>query len=108
MTCKALSLECLETEVLLVLCVSAKKLSYEDTIKLDLELHKRYKEVPPSLRMGRLSSSITDEAHMVMWRLNIELMYQRSLCVLHRDHLSHHRSNPSFDYPRRICTNAAL
>ncbi len=108
MTCKALSPACLENEGLLVLCVSAKKPSYEDTIKLDLKLHEMYKEVPPSLKTRLLSSSVTDEAHMVMWRLNIELMSQRSLCVLHRDHLSHHHSNPSFDYPRRTCTNAAL
>ena len=88
--------------------LSFKKPSYADTMKLDSELHKMYQTVPPSLRMKPLSSSITDEPYMIMWRLNIDLLYQRSLCVLHRDYLSQNRSDPSFDYARNTCANAAL
>ena len=89
--------------------LSLKKQPYEITMKLDNELWEAHKEVPPSLQMRPLSSSlITDEAFMIFWRLNVELMHQRGICVLHREYLSHKRSDPSFDDSRVKCTQAAL
>ena len=88
--------------------LSLKKPSYEDTMRIDNELLEMYKEVPQSLRMRPLSSSITDEAYQIFWRLNIDLLYQRSLCVLHRCYLSNNRTDDFFNYSRTNCTNAAL
>ena len=88
--------------------LSLKTPSYEETMKLDGELHKTHGDVPPSLRLRPLGSSFTDEAYMVLNRPNAELLYLKSLCVLHRNYLSHDRSNPAFDYSRNVCTDAAL
>ena len=89
--------------------LSLKKQPYETTLKLDNELCEIKKEVPPSLQMRPLSSSsITDEAYMIFWRLNVEMMHHRGICVLHREYLSHERSDPSFDISRLRCTHAAL
>jgi hypothetical protein len=43
-----------------------------------------------------------------MIRLNIELLYLRSICVLHRRYLSSEKSDPIYNYSRKICTEAAL
>ncbi|KAL6720764.1 hypothetical protein ACLMJK_002689 [Lecanora helva] len=88
--------------------LSLRARSYEDCLEIDHQLHEMHKQVPPSLQYKKLSSSIMDETYLIMWRLNVDLLYQRSLCVLHREYISHHRSNSIFDYSRETCTNAAL
>jgi len=88
--------------------LSLKTPSYEDTMKLDQELHAACLVVPPSLRMKPLGRLLSDQPHMILNRMNIELSYLKSLCILHRMYLSHERSNPTFSYSRKTCTDAAL
>jgi hypothetical protein len=88
--------------------LALKPTSHEATMKLDRAIHETHVDIPPSLRMRSLSSQFMDPAYVIMNRLNIDQMYLRCLCVLHRKYLSQHRSDPTFDYPRRTCTDAAL
>lgn len=88
--------------------LSLKTTSYEETLKLDAELRKKHVDAPPSLQMRPLGSSVTDPPYMILNRLNIDMLFLKSLCVLHRYYLSHDRSNPEFDYSRNACTDAAL
>ncbi|KAF6241377.1 hypothetical protein HO173_000087 [Letharia columbiana] len=88
--------------------LSFKISSYEDTMKLDAELEETHKDVPPSLRMRPLALSFTDQPYMILNRLYSDLLYLKSICVLHRKYLSQDRSDPSFGYSRRVCGDAAL
>ena len=88
--------------------LSLKVQSYDETMKLDNLLHEMHENVPPSLRMRSISSSIVDEPYMILWRLNIDLLYQKSLCVLHQEYISQHRSDPAYDYSRKTCITTAL
>lgn len=88
--------------------LSFKDSSYEDTMKLDAELEDAHKDVPPSLRMRRLALSFTDQPYMILNRLYSDLVYLKSVCVLHREYLSQNRSDPSFGYSRRVCGEAGL
>ena len=88
--------------------LSLKRRSYDETMRLDAELREMYKDTPPSLRMKPLKSSIMDDSYTIMSRLNISLMYLRSLCILHRGYINYDRSNPTFEYSRKSCTDAAL
>ncbi|KAK3171834.1 hypothetical protein OEA41_003918 [Lepraria neglecta] len=88
--------------------LSLQNPSYEGTLKLDGELREINAAVPPSLRMRPLGSSFTDQTYEILNRLNIEQLYLKSLCILHRKYLSHDRSNPAFIYSRRTCTDAGL
>lgn len=45
---------------------------------------------------------------MILNRVYIDILYLKTLCVLHRNYLSHDRSNPAFEYSRKTCTDAAL
>ena len=82
--------------------------SYEEIMKLDAELCKAHEDVPPSLRMRPLALSFTDQPYMILNRLYSDLVYLKSVCVLHRRYLSENRSDPSFSYSRRVCGDAAL
>lgn len=88
--------------------LSFKSPSYEDTMKLDTELQEAHKDVPPSLRMRPLALSFTDQPYMILNRLYSDLVYLKSVCVLHRKYLTEDRSNPAFSYSRAVCGDAAL
>lgn len=81
---------------------------YQDVMQLDSELRHIRSEIPPSLVWKPLSSSITDETHAIMHRLNLELVYQKSVMILHRRYLSYDRSNPDYEYSRKACVSASL
>lgn len=87
--------------------LSLKRPSYENTMKLDQKLHELHEDVPPSLRTKPLASSFLEQAPKILFKLNIDLVYLESLCVLHRSYLSHDRSNPTYAYSRKTCMNAA-
>ena len=87
---------------------SFKSSSYEETMKLDAELDRAHKDVPPSLRLRPLALSFTDQPYMILNRLYSNLVYLKSVCVLHRKYLSQNRSDPFFNYSRRACGDAAL
>ncbi len=88
--------------------VSFRTSSYKETMKLDAELDKAHKEVPPSLRMKPMTLSFTDQPYMILNRLYSDLVYLKSVCVLHRKYLSENRSDPRYGYSRRVCRDAAL
>lgn len=88
--------------------LTLKMPSYEDTMKLDRELHEIHIDIPPSLKLKPLHSSFMDHPKDIMHRLNVHSMYLQCLCVLHRRYLTIERSNPNFDYSRRICVDSAL
>lgn len=80
---------------------------YQNVMQLDSELRQIRSEIPPSLVWRPLSSSITDETHAIMHRLNLELVYQKSVMILHRRYLSYDRSNPDYGYSRTACVTAS-
>ena len=82
--------------------------SHQDVMQLDDELLKIHSEIPPTLAWKPLSSSVTDETYAIMHRLNLELVYQKSMMILHRVYLSHERSNSAFAYSRNACINASM
>ena len=88
--------------------ISFRTSSYEETMKLDAELDRAHKEVPPSLRMKPMALSFTDQPYMILNRLYSDLVYLKSVCVLHRKYLSENRSDPRYGYSRRVCRDAAL
>ncbi|KAI5927388.1 fungal-specific transcription factor domain-containing protein [Camillea tinctor] len=83
--------------------------SYEDVIKLDDEIQQYHSQVPSSLQIRPIRSySFTDQTFDIMHRLMLELMYLKSLCVLHRPYLNREKDNPRYDRSRNTCREAAL
>ncbi|KAI4865857.1 fungal-specific transcription factor domain-containing protein [Hypoxylon rubiginosum] len=82
---------------------------YEEVTKLDDELHQYHAQVPPSLQIRPIRSySFTDHTYDIMHRLMLEMMYLKSLCVLHRPYLNRDKDNPRYDRSRNTCRDAAL
>jgi hypothetical protein len=88
--------------------LSLKNPPFEETMRIDKELRDAHLLVPESLRMRPLTFSFVDQSYIILHRLNVEVLYLRSTCVLHRKYLVYERSNPSYEYSRITCLAAAL
>ncbi|KPM36672.1 hypothetical protein AK830_g9907 [Neonectria ditissima] len=82
---------------------------YEETMALNAELEAFYESIPPCYRIRSIrSTAFTDEGYTIMHRLILELMFRKTLCVLHRRYLSVEKDEVRFSGSRDICRDAAM
>ncbi|KAH8803624.1 hypothetical protein F5884DRAFT_682931 [Xylogone sp. PMI_703] len=86
---------------------SLVKMPYEEVTRLDKYLQDAQASLPPFLKTRPMSLSITDSADVIMQRYNIDLLYQKSRCVLHRKYLTDVHSDQRYSHSRRTCIDAA-
>ena len=82
--------------------------SYEETMSFDQQLRDIRASHPPLLQMRPFQESARDPANLIMQRIGLELVYLRSLFVLHRRFIARGRDNPRYAYSRRTCIDASL
>lgn len=78
---------------------------YDRVMELDTEIRQALAAVPQPMKHKPMAQSFADPPHVIMLRLSIELLYQKSLCVLHRKYLTQGSSSP---YSRNVCSAAAM
>ncbi|OJJ73710.1 hypothetical protein ASPBRDRAFT_53837 [Aspergillus brasiliensis CBS 101740] len=76
--------------------------------QLDKRLNESYAAIPVCLQFRSVSESVTASPHIIMLRYNLEILYQKTRCILHRKSLSEGRSNFRYAESRRICLDAAV
>jgi hypothetical protein len=67
--------------------LSSRKTAYENVELLDREVRNMHAKVPPVLRTRSFADSAADSPFLIMTRLYIDMIYQKSLCVLHRSYM---------------------
>ncbi|KAK5174372.1 uncharacterized protein LTR77_001452 [Saxophila tyrrhenica] len=82
--------------------------SYDETMKFDQDLREARSTHPPLLKMRSFQESARDPANLIMQRLGLEMVYLRSLFVLHRRFIARGRENPRYAYSRRTCIDASM
>ncbi|KAL2831125.1 hypothetical protein BDW59DRAFT_140449 [Aspergillus cavernicola] len=87
---------------------STQPSSYQSILQLDSQLSEAYAAVPPHLQFRDVGQSVIDLPHIIMRRYSLEILYQKSRCILHRQHLVEGRSDPRYASSRRICVDAAM
>lgn len=80
---------------------------HEETAQLDERLQNVHSSLPAFLRIRTMNMSIMDPADLIMQRYNLELLYQKARCVLHRKYLIINRSDLRYAYSRWSCVDAA-
>ncbi|OKO93941.1 hypothetical protein PENSUB_12220 [Penicillium subrubescens] len=95
-----------DAEIISKVC-SVKGVPYQEVLRLDGKLKDLHANIPPPLKFRPLSESIADSPNTIMDRYNINLMYQKARCDLHRRYLAQHRLDPAYAYSRRDCLDAA-
>ncbi|KAL3265080.1 hypothetical protein ABHI18_000064, partial [Aspergillus niger] len=76
--------------------------------QLDKQLNESYAAVPVCLQFRSVSESVTASPRIVMLRYNLEILYQKTRCILHRKSLCEGRSDGRYAESRRICLDAAV
>lgn len=82
--------------------------SYPVTIDLDAKLRETYASIPETLKWRPINQSFTVSTGLIINRSTIELLYLKSVIVLHRRYLNTERHDPQREFSRRACINAAL
>ena len=65
-----------------------KEKTEEEIIELDQDIRKMHTTIPTILRTRSLSDSIAEDPFLIMTRIYIEMIYLKSLCVLHRKYMA--------------------
>ena len=82
--------------------------TYDKTISLDLEAREVYRKVPDLLQRRDVGQCFLDTSTRILERCNIELVYLKSIIILHRRFVTYEPATPSFETSRRACAEAAL
>lgn len=81
---------------------------YAKTISLDSELREKYETLPDILKRRNVSQSFMDSADLILERCTLELIYLKSIIVLHRRYIQKSPRHSHFEASRRFCIDAAL
>ena len=82
--------------------------SYGEVLDLDKRMREAYGLIPPALRVRPMDQSVTDTPEAIMCRFNLELLYLKSQCVLHRRFLNERQTDTRHTYSRKTCLEAAV
>ncbi|KUL91657.1 hypothetical protein ZTR_01259 [Talaromyces verruculosus] len=67
--------------------------SYQDTVQLDQQLNEAYAAAPSNLQFRGVDQSVTELPVIIIGRYNLDILYQKARCVLHRNYLHDGRSD---------------
>ncbi|KAL1883835.1 hypothetical protein VTK73DRAFT_7623 [Phialemonium thermophilum] len=80
---------------------------YDEIIRFDARLRQVKSELPPHLKLMPLEQ-LQDPLTLIIARFNIQLLYLKILCVLHRKYMSRARHNHRYVYSRRTAIEASM
>ncbi|KAI1467535.1 fungal-specific transcription factor domain-containing protein [Daldinia caldariorum] len=84
-----------------------KPVSYDDILQHDKKLREIKNEFPPHLKIRPLEGS-HDPVTLIIARFNLDILYQKIICMLHRKHMLRARQNPRYAHSRRSAIEASL
>ncbi|ETS86701.1 hypothetical protein PFICI_00529 [Pestalotiopsis fici W106-1] len=84
-----------------------RQATYDDILGHDRRLREILDELPPHLKMHPLEGS-HDPVTLLIARFNINLLYLKIMCMLHRKHMIRARQNPRYAHSRRSAVEASL
>lgn len=93
--------------ILQATCRVGKHVPYDEIIRFDAKLRQVMQELPPHLKLTPLEAS-HDPVTLIIARFNVDILYQKIMCLLHRQYLPKARQNPRYAHSRRSAIEASL
>lgn len=84
-----------------------KQVPYDEILRFDARLRELREELPPHLKMQSLEGS-PDPLTLIVARFNVDILYLKIMCLLHRKYIAPSRDNPRYAHSRRSAIEAAL
>jgi hypothetical protein len=85
-----------------------RQVTYDDIMRKDQKLRDIQADLPPYLKLRPLNESVLDTASLLMQRYYLDILYQKTLCVLHRRYIARSRTNPRYTHSRRTSIEASM
>ncbi|PYH98171.1 C6 transcription factor [Aspergillus ellipticus CBS 707.79] len=89
------------------LAYSRGPVTYEDALTIDRQLEEAHDQLPAIFKMRPLDQCIVDPSVLILRRYTLELLYQKSRCVLHRRYLGEVHTNVRYAFSRWVCMTAS-
>ena len=83
------------------------QVTYDEILRFDAELRELKAELPPHLKMRPLESS-RDALTLIIARFNIDILYLKIMCLLHRNFALRARHNSRYAHSRRSAIEASM
>ncbi|KAM5356284.1 hypothetical protein ACJ41O_002930 [Fusarium nematophilum] len=84
-----------------------KHVPYDEIIRFDAKLRQIMQELPPHLKLTSLEGS-HDPVTLIIARFNVDILYQKILCLLHRKYMPRARQSSRYAHSRRAAIEASL
>jgi hypothetical protein len=81
---------------------------YEEVLKLDASLREAYAKVPPQFRLDESEINVTDSSSTILKRFTVSVLFEKSLCMLHRKFLMKAGEHPKYQYSKQAGLDAAM
>ncbi|TAQ85030.1 hypothetical protein B7494_g6642 [Chlorociboria aeruginascens] len=88
--------------------VNGKAIGYDEVLKHDNRLRELKANMAPHLRLRPVEECMHDPATLLMQRFNVDILWQKTMCVLHRKYITRARQNPRYAHSRRACVDASM
>ncbi|KAF2433033.1 hypothetical protein EJ08DRAFT_104938 [Tothia fuscella] len=82
--------------------------AYDDILALNRNIQQAYAETPPALQFISPEQTVMDPPSTIYHRFKLELLFQKTRCVLHRRHLSSEVISTPRELSRKLCVEAAM
>lgn len=84
-----------------------RHVTYDEVIRFDAKLRQIKNDLPPHLKLTPLEGS-HDPVTLILARFNLDNLYLKILCLLHRRYLPRARHNPRYAHSRRTAIEASM
>lgn len=81
---------------------------YPEVLKLDSQLLEAHGRLPHFFQLPPSGIYITDKPELIVKRISLELLFQKSRCMLHRKYLIKEKEDPTFTYSKDAGLDASL
>ncbi len=82
---------------------------YEYIFEMEKDLREAYAKVPEFLRFRSLEESKNDHPWLIIQRFTLDILYQRSILILHRPYVTYRaRCNPKYNRSRRAALESSM
>ena len=88
--------------------VGGNKVSYDEVLKRDSRLRDIRVNMPPHLKLRPMEECTHEPVNLLMQRFGLDIVWQKSICVLHRKYIARARLNQRYAHSRRACVDASM
>ncbi|KAF5545679.1 transcriptional regulatory [Fusarium phyllophilum] len=81
---------------------------YNEIMALDQKLHQMHQSMPTCYKIAKLEDCFMVRPYLLIRRYNLELLFQKARCTLHRHHMTKAYHDPKYNYSRAACVDSAM